>query len=161
MQSQVIRAKEELAPSATLELTLIDGAALYAADFFGKGYYLPPLYATYSEGLSYDNPTNPPDWGDFEMCSDGVVGVNYDCQWDLIGIYSPTTFSLLTGSLPGGLSLESVAGNLGRIYGTPTAAGTFNFTLRATNDYGTSDQAFSITIVSAPGGGGGAFTFIG
>ncbi|MCG3185293.1 MAG: hypothetical protein ICCCNLDF_03497 [Planctomycetes bacterium] len=62
---------------------------------------------------------------------------------------------MISGALPAGLSL-SLAGD---ITGTPTLAGTANFTVRATdslNDSGT--KAFTLT-VNAPatgsGGGGG------
>ena len=126
----------------------------------GYGLYTPKGLAAYSEGLATGNPTNAPVWGDWQMFSDGVVGVSFEQEWDLNEVFSPTTYSLVTGALPDGLTLESVSGNEGRIYGTPTAAGTFNFTLRATNDYGTADQAFSITIVAPAGGGGGAYVFL-
>lgn len=57
---------------------------------------------------------------------------------------SPTSFSIASGSLPSGLTLSSTTGV---IAGTPTATGTFNATVTATNASGTSDPAaIAITI---------------
>lgn len=74
------------------------------------------------------------------------------------------TYSVTTGTLPIGLSLNS---NTGEISGTPSIDETSSFTITATNQYNqTTARAFSITIASAPtsidyfvvagGGGGGA-----
>jgi hypothetical protein len=145
--------------NATYTRTLLDGASLYGIAGFDYGMVLLELAGISSEGLVFPYGQGAPVWGDFQMFSNGVVGQSYDDQWDLTGASSPTTYSLLTGSLPDGLTLESVSGNKGRIYGTPTAAGTFNFTLRAANSFGTADKAFSITI-AAPAAGG-AWTFLG
>gem|GEM_PF-3488904 len=51
---------------------------------------------------------------------------------------SPTSFSLATGSLPTGLSLDPVTGV---ISGQPSAAGSFSVTVTASNSSGTSDPA--------------------
>lgn len=57
--------------------------------------------------------------------------------------YDPTAFAVSSGALPDGLEL----GNDGVISGTPTADGTFNFGLKATNSVGTSAEVlFSIEI---------------
>ena len=59
---------------------------------------------------------------------------------------TPFTWTVASGTLPPGLSLSSG----GAITGTPTAAGTFNFTLRVVDSTGlTATQAQTITI--APG----------
>lgn len=56
---------------------------------------------------------------------------------------APYSFAITSGSLPGGLSLSSD----GTISGTATAAGTFTFTIRATDANGsTRSKQFSITI---------------
>jgi hypothetical protein len=65
---------------------------------------------------------NPP------ALSNGTLGVLYNQSVTAGGGAEPYTFSLSGGSLPGGLSLSSA----GVLSGTPTAAGTFNFTLKAT-----------------------------
>lgn len=101
--------------------------------------------------------TNPPVWPSFTF-SNGVVGVAYSQTWDLAPAAPPTTYTLNSGSLPPGLSLSNVVDDIGKLSGTPTTAGTYTFTLLATNAYGTAvSPTFSITITSAPGAGGGNF----
>ncbi len=57
------------------------------------------------------------------------------------------TFSVSSGSLPAGLSLDT---NTGVLSGTPTASGTFNFTITATDTVGgTGSQAYSLVINTA------------
>jgi hypothetical protein len=61
---------------------------------------------------------------------------------------TPYTWSVYSGSLPTGLSLNS---STGVISGTPTTPNTYNFTIQVTDDQGTPDsdtQALSITINS-------------
>ncbi|MDX8450143.1 putative Ig domain-containing protein [Mesorhizobium sp. VK3C] len=64
------------------------------------------------------SPTNPPD---------GAVGFAYSQQFSTNGGTAPYTYSLESGSLPGGLTLSSS----GLLSGTPTAQGTFTFTIRS------------------------------
>lgn len=63
---------------------------------------------------------------------------------------TPYTYSVTVGSLPPGLSLTPVpptAAATGTISGTPTTAGVYPFTVRATDSLSyTGDQAYSITI---------------
>jgi hypothetical protein len=99
-----------------------------------------------------------PVWPAFTFCSDGVAGTPYSQDFDLFPAASPTTFTLASGSLPTGLVLSNVVSDVGRLSGTPTAAGTFAFTLTATNSYGSASQAFSVTV--AAGGGNGATVFV-
>jgi hypothetical protein len=117
----------------------------------------PPVGVDIAKLVAYavlDAPVNvPPVWTNFTFAP-GVVGIAYSQQWDLTPASATTTFSVVTGSLPPGLSLTSPNGDLGVISGTPTTAGTYSFTLRATNAYGTADKAFSITISAAPSSGG-------
>lgn len=58
----------------------------------------------------------------------------------------PFTFSVVTGSLPAGLSLNSTSG---LISGTPSAAGSYSFTIQAANAVGSDTQAFSGTVTSS------------
>jgi hypothetical protein len=102
-------------------------------------------------------PTNvtPPSW-DFTAFPDGFVGVPYSQAWNMAAAALTVSYSVLSGSLPPGLSPSALSGNQAKISGTPTTIGVYTFTLRATNTYGTVDQAFSITINAAPPPSGGA-----
>jgi hypothetical protein len=88
--------------------------------------------------------------------ADGVVGVAYSQARDMPTSAQTVSYSVVAGmgTLPGGLALTALSGNQAKISGTPTAAGTFNFTLRAVDSYGSVDQAFSITINAASETGG-------
>jgi hypothetical protein len=56
----------------------------------------------------------------------------------------PITWSIISGSLPGGLTLNA---STGAICGTPTTTGTNTFTVRATNGINPDDtQVFSLTV---------------
>jgi formylglycine-generating enzyme required for sulfatase activity len=72
----------------------------------------------------------------------GKVGTAYSRTLTAVGDAS-ITWSLESGALPGGLSL---AGS-GTISGTPEAAGTSTFTVKAANATGNNIKQFSITIV--------------
>jgi YVTN family beta-propeller protein len=78
----------------------------------------------------------------------GTVGTPYTTT--LVASGTPaSTWSVTTGAVPAGLVLNSVTGI---INGTPTAAGTFNFTIQAAN--GTTpnaSQMVSITIAAGMG----------
>ena len=59
---------------------------------------------------------------------------------------APITWAVTTGTLPTGLTLNPATG---AITGTPTTAGTFAFTVTATNAGGNATRAFTIVIVEA------------
>lgn len=88
-------------------------------------------------------PLFPPSWtdntlGPFQATisySDGVAATN------------SATYSVSAGSLPAGISLN---GSTGAVTGTPTTAGAFSFTLRASNSDGVIDQSFSGSVAAAP-----------
>ena len=84
----------------------------------------------------------------------GTVGTSYSQTLAATGI-APITWAITAGSLPSGLTLDTSSG---AISGTPTAAGTFNFTVEATNAAGTMTRDFSITIAAAGSGSGLANT---
>ena len=71
----------------------------------------------------------------------GEVGTYYEQELMADGT-EPIAWSV-SGSLPAGLSLNA---STGKITGTPSADGTFNFTLTATNDYGSDSKEFTLTI---------------
>ncbi|HUR58776.1 MAG TPA: putative Ig domain-containing protein, partial [Opitutaceae bacterium] len=74
----------------------------------------------------------------------GTFGSVYSHTYTASGTPAPT-FSVTSGALPGGLSLNAASGVLS---GTPTAAGTFNGVVTATNAGGTATQSFSIVIAA-------------
>jgi kumamolisin len=75
--------------------------------------------------------------------SSGTIDSAYSFTYTATGYPAPT-FSVTSGSLPGGLSLSSS----GTISGTPDVAGVFTGTITATNGVGTvATQNFTITIV--------------
>jgi len=73
---------------------------------------------------------------------DGKVGEAYSQTLSADGT-TPITWSVENGDLPAGLSLNK---DTGEISGTPTAAGTASFTVKATNSAGSDTKELSITI---------------
>ena len=78
--------------------------------------------------------------------SGGTVDTAYSQTVQASGGTTPYTWSLSSGTLPAGLSLNA---STGAITGTPTTAGTSNFTVMVTdNDTNTATKPLSITIGS-------------
>jgi peptidoglycan/xylan/chitin deacetylase (PgdA/CDA1 family) len=79
----------------------------------------------------------------------GIVGTSYGQTLNAVTTaLPPFTWTILSGALPGGLSLGST-GNSTDLTGTPTTAGTFNFTANVTNGTSSSTQAYAISIAPA------------
>jgi hypothetical protein len=77
----------------------------------------------------------------------GSVGTPYNQTVSASGGTGPYTFSVSSGALPAGLLLNTATGTLS---GTPTTAGTFTFSITATDANGcTGTRAYTITIASA------------
>lgn len=74
----------------------------------------------------------------------GVVGTAYSQTLSATGD-APIAWSVVSGSLPSWASLNVTTG---AITGTPNAAGTTSFTVRATNSAGTSDKTLSIKVTA-------------
>jgi len=72
-----------------------------------------------------------------------TVGTAYSKTLEATGD-TPISWSIKSGNLPAGLSLS---GNT--ISGTPTAVGTFNITIKATNAGGSDEKNFSIVVSAA------------
>lgn len=79
----------------------------------------------------------------------GTAGVAYFQSFSQTGALGAPSYSVTAGALPAGLTLSSS----GTISGTPSATGTFNFTLAVSDASGCSgSQAYSINIVCPTGG---------
>jgi hypothetical protein len=80
----------------------------------------------------------------------GVVGTAYSVTLSATGGTPAYTWSVASGSLPVGMSLDL---NTGMISGTPTASGTYSFTVTATDSSSpvqTQSAAISVTVAPAP-----------
>ncbi len=80
----------------------------------------------------------------------GTVGIAYSQAIQTSGGTMPLTWSVSAGSLPTGITMQGGTGNAGTLSGTPTAAGSYTFTLTA-KDSGSSQQTASqqFTIVTS------------
>ena len=109
-------------------LNASETASLYAAGSAGK------CGAPTGPSITLSPPSVP----------NGTVGTPYpSTSITQSGGTAPATFTVTSGTLPPGLNLSS-GGTLG---GTPTATGTFNFTIRATDANGfTGTRAYTLTI---------------
>ena len=81
-----------------------------------------------------------------ESLPDGMEGEAYSNRLTAKGT-APITWSIVSGALPEGLSLNE---DTGEISGTPAGEGTEVFTVMAVNDLGEDIKELSITIVKAP-----------
>jgi hypothetical protein len=91
--------------------------------------------------LVVNRPT--PVYTDNTVSSSATLGLAYS---DSVSATDATSYSINSGSLPPGISLNT---STGAITGTPTAVGTFTFVIRASNETGgvnTSSQ--TITVIS-------------
>lgn len=82
--------------------------------------------------------------------SSGTVGLAYSYQVMTSGGQPPVTFSHVEGTLPPGLTVSSS----GLISGTPTTAGDYSFTVKATDSCSlgtqTAERTFSIKVQTTP-----------
>lgn len=77
----------------------------------------------------------------------GRATIDYDQSIVVSGGIAPHTFSLVSGTLPTGLSLDAE----GRIIGTPTAAGSASLQIEVEDSRGsTATQSFTLTVCEAP-----------
>jgi uncharacterized repeat protein (TIGR03803 family) len=78
----------------------------------------------------------------------GYAGSTYTAMLTATGGAAPYVWGISSGTLPGGLSLNTASGV---IFGTPTAAGTSSFTVQATDAEGTPVSATAaLSIVISP-----------
>ena len=77
-----------------------------------------------------------------------TVGASYSAQYSVAGGTGPFTYSIISGSLPPGLSLNSYTGV---ISGKPTTAGSYTFTAKVVDSRGNSDtQACTVVVTTTP-----------
>jgi hypothetical protein len=83
-----------------------------------------------------------PAWTDVSIANTAKLGVPYS---DSVSALNAVSYSVVSGSLPPGISLNTTNG---AISGTPTAAGVYNFTVRASNQNltATPDQALTLSV---------------
>lgn len=87
----------------------------------------------------------------------GVTGVFYSETITANGGFSPYTYSILSGSLPTGLSLNS---STGVVSSTPTTVGTYSFTVKAVDSLSNvATNSFQISVAN-PVSSGGSFVFL-
>jgi hypothetical protein len=73
-------------------------------------------------------------------------GTAYSYDFEAAGYPAPT-YSVASGSLPNGMSLNPTTG---RLTGTPTVGGVFEFTIRASNSIDNDEVSKSITVNAPP-----------
>lgn len=94
-------------------------------------------------GTLTGNITNaPPSITTASPLPNGTVGESYT-ETTLAADNQPTSWTVTSGSLPDGLTLNE---STGVISGTPTSAGTSTFTVTATNASGSDSKEFTITV---------------
>lgn len=75
--------------------------------------------------------------------AEGRAGTQYRQQFKVSGVTGTLSWSVVSGALPSGVSLEQAGGYL---YGTPTAAGTASFTLKVADSLGSQQASFSLQV---------------
>ena len=90
-------------------------------------------------------PASPVAFTSVSPTATAKVGTAYSYTFVASGSPTPITFSVASGSLPTGLSLSTG----GVLSGTPSAAGSFSFTVKATNG-STSATSSTLTILLTP-----------
>ncbi len=127
------------APSNNRLQGLLDEISLYNRAL--ENSEIAALYSAGSAGRTVTGPyfNTPP------TLPEVLVGTPYSQTVTTLRGTAPVTFSLVGGALPPGIALDTGSGLLS---GTPTAAGSFTFTLRAT-DAGSlaSDQTFTLRVL--------------
>jgi hypothetical protein len=111
----------------------VSGSASASANILGT--------ASSSASVALTDYNRSPTWIDNTVSSTATRGTAYS---DGVSANATSSYSIVSGSLPPGIGLNS---SNGVVSGTPTAAGTYNFTIRANGSFeGSVDTAQSITV---------------
>jgi hypothetical protein len=84
----------------------------------------------------------------------GTTGSSYSETINAEGGIAPYTFAVTSGALPTGTTLNA---STGVVSGTPTATGTFSFTITATDAHGSTGSTSFVIVIAAPSGGNYGF----
>lgn len=104
------------------------------------------FYTSYSSTtVTFTPPAPPPlDFGPGTLAN-GNVGTGYTRQFTASGGVSPYRFAITAGALPPGLTLLAT----GSLFGTPTTAGTYTFTVTVTDAVPqTASRQYTVTIAA-------------
>jgi hypothetical protein len=119
----------------------------------GTGDQGQPLYQAYSIAVDPNQPLTivPPASG--STLFPGTIGQPFAISFALSGGAGPYTWSVASGQLPPGLSLQNDSAGPrdanDELAGTPTTAGTYTFTMRLTDyDGQQTTHQFTLTIQS-------------
>jgi hypothetical protein len=115
------------------------------SDGFGSGSYNFSTQA--GGGPPFFPPTFPPTFPSAPVWTDNTVfefAAKNQSYSDGVSATNSPTYSVISGSLPPGISLNS---STGAITGTPTTVGTYNFTVQAANGGGSVTAALSIQVI--------------
>ena len=127
--SGVISGTPDVAEFATFTIVVTDAAAAVASRFYFLRISVLPTIST-------------------NVLSEGTVGAAYSHSLNVTGGTRPFIFTIDSGGLPAGLTLDM---DTGEISGTPTGVEVANFTVKLVDVYtATTQKALMITINAAP-----------
>ena len=75
----------------------------------------------------------------------GIVGTSYLFSLSAFG-YLPITWELVGGTLPPGINMSTA----GTLFGIPTVAGTYSFSIQVSNEYGSEVRLYTLTVYQLP-----------
>ena len=130
-----------------INLNSSNGAVTGTATYYGAySFVIEAENETGNVTQSFSGSINKaPTWID-ETLADATLSTAYS-DGITVAAYPSATFSVTSGSLPSGLSLNS---STGVITGTPSSAGTSAFTIAATNTIGSISKSFNFNVNAAP-----------